>query len=262
MKNSILFHYAAKNTAYLHGAGKAGTDLLFSKLDIRPGMKVLEIGFGTGASLVKFSSHYPDIILYGLERNEFMLHKAQQRLRFSLIHNVDLQLVKNQEYPYGNNFFDLVYIESVLAILPLEQIKAILQEIGRILKPGGTLAINETLWLRDVSADEIHKINDACLHHYGIIQSNADLSDVDAWKELIEQKGYFIQEVEKVSPPFQHATKNWKETLSAIYSLWGSLRARFNSQLNKQEKAIEKLHYEIFEKGRSYMNSYIILAKR
>ena len=45
-----------------------------------------------------------------------------------------------------------------------------LDEFDRLLKSGGQLAFNETIWLPNQDPLKIKAFNESCLNHFGIIQ--------------------------------------------------------------------------------------------
>ncbi|MEI2579375.1 class I SAM-dependent methyltransferase [Scytonema sp. PRP1] len=99
---------------------------------------VLEIGPGTGPNL----PYYPkDINLIGIEPNPFMhsyLKKEAQKLGFN---NIDLRTSTAQEIDAEDNSMDTVVSTLVLCSVP--NLAATLQEVLRILKPGGSFLFIE-----------------------------------------------------------------------------------------------------------------------
>src|SRR5690606_14929492 len=130
---------------FLHGFGKAATDQLITALNLRGDEKVLEIGIGTGATQVRLKSKFPQLQLYGVDISEDMVNIARKRLKFCnfSFENVLHAKWDNQEYPWVPEYFDVVIIESVLAILSVDEVHVLLNQIHRILKPSGKLGMNE-----------------------------------------------------------------------------------------------------------------------
>ena len=144
----ILDFFAVQASGFLHGGGAKGSQHLFSQLKLSGNESILEVGVGTGASLVALKSIWPDLNLVGVEVNEQMLETAKKRLQFCGLKDVTINKIDpNVSYPFQDASFDLVIVESVLAIQSIEGLEKLLVEIHRILKPRGVLAINETIWL-------------------------------------------------------------------------------------------------------------------
>ena len=171
-RNDILSYYCNTNTGFLHSHGESATNLLLDRLHPQNFEKILEVGMGTGSTLVKIASRNKRIDLFGVEKSEYMLNKTKQRLRICGIpdriklHKID----EDGQYPFDNNFFNKIYGESVLAIQEDFELETTVAEIARVLEPGGLLVLNETIWLSSISFEEIEKINNYCKEKFGIIQ--------------------------------------------------------------------------------------------
>lgn len=242
--NHILDFYAKKHEAYLHARGAFATNILIEKLDCQPNEKILEIGFGTGATLVRLLSAYRDTEFYGIETSPLMYRKAISRMRFCGIKKrPQLQLIKNPAYlPFADNFFDKIYLESVLAIQEGREMAALLTEIYRALKPAGMLFLNEAIWLDSVSKDKIAAINEACKAKFGIIQANALYPYPENWRLLLEKSNFLVLSMESIGE--MEATRVEGEAfltglLSRIFTLWGKVKAKFHSSLNRGARLLE-----------------------
>ena len=93
--------------------------------------RVLEIGAGTGANL----SFYPlNISLTLLDKNPFMVKKLVKKTQpFDV--DVEIILDNAENLPFPNNSFDSVVVTLVLCMV--DDVNSILDEIYRVLKPGG-----------------------------------------------------------------------------------------------------------------------------
>ncbi|WP_245915916.1 class I SAM-dependent methyltransferase [Merismopedia glauca] len=93
---------------------------------------VLEIGFGTGLNL----SYYPESIhqLIAIDANPGVLPLAQKRIQSSQI-NVEQQLLNGEKLPMPDNTFDTVV--STWTLCSIAKVEKAIQEIYRVLKPGG-----------------------------------------------------------------------------------------------------------------------------
>lgn len=93
---------------------------------------VLEIGFGTGLNL----PYYGDRInkLTTIDANPGMNSLAQKRIQASSI-QVDNQVLNGEKLPMTDNRFDSVV--STWTLCSITNVDRALQEIHRVLKPGG-----------------------------------------------------------------------------------------------------------------------------
>ncbi|MBN2673530.1 MAG: class I SAM-dependent methyltransferase [Deltaproteobacteria bacterium] len=89
---------------------------------------VLEVGCGTGLLMKELTQATRSI--KGIDISEQMLEKAKAR-------GLDVRQGVAEELPYADNSFDLVYSFKVLA--HVEKIKEAMNEMNRVLRPGGYL---------------------------------------------------------------------------------------------------------------------------
>ncbi|GAB4373616.1 MAG: class I SAM-dependent methyltransferase [Elainellaceae cyanobacterium] len=93
---------------------------------------VLEIGFGTGLNL----SYYPDQIqqLVAIDANPGMNSLARKRVQASSL-TVDHRVLNGEQLPLADHAFDTVV--STWTLCSIAKVEQALQEIYRVLKPGG-----------------------------------------------------------------------------------------------------------------------------
>lgn len=99
------------------------------------GMKVLDVGCGTGAQLARYQKIGCEV--YGIDLSPSMLAMAQKRLG----ELVDLHLGSATELPFEDNYFDLVTATLVLHELDPTMRDAVLTEMGRVMKKNGRLLL-------------------------------------------------------------------------------------------------------------------------
>lgn len=122
-------------------------DKLIKRSGIKEGMRILEVGCGSGAFTI-FAARVSGIKgeVYALDIQPRMLMQLKKKL--SRPDNRDIKNIKLVEgdahkLPFNDNSFDVVYTVTVLQELP-DQNRA-LKEMKRVLKPGGILAVSEFL---------------------------------------------------------------------------------------------------------------------
>lgn len=120
---------------------------IIERSGFRPGMRVLEVGCGSG-SYTTFVARAvgPEGEVYALDIQPQMLAQIQAKLERpenNDIHNIHLIEHSAYDLPFENNYFDIVYLITVLQEIP-DRLQA-LREIQRVLKPEGRLAVTEFL---------------------------------------------------------------------------------------------------------------------
>ena len=112
-----------------------GRQAAVRKMDCVSGDRVLEVGVGTGLSLI----HYPDgVQVCGIDVSPHMLDHARERLN-GHADRVSLELMDAQELTYPDNSFDKVVAMYVASVVPDPQ--AMIAEMKRVCRPGGDLFI-------------------------------------------------------------------------------------------------------------------------
>jgi phosphatidylethanolamine/phosphatidyl-N-methylethanolamine N-methyltransferase len=98
--------------------------------------KVLEVGVGTGISLVK----YPRTVnIVGIDLSKEMLEKAKERVNRYALTNVQLKIENAEEMSFAPNQFDKVIIMYVLSVTPNPE--ALLDKAFSVCKDGGEVII-------------------------------------------------------------------------------------------------------------------------
>ena len=105
-------------------------------LQPEPGMRILEVGIGTGLSLPL----YPDgVDLDGIDPSPEMLAKARRKANELGLDRVELFEMGAEELDFADHTFDRVVASSVVSVIPHPE--AALAEMARVLKPGGLACI-------------------------------------------------------------------------------------------------------------------------
>lgn len=254
--------FACSHTPYLHARGRSGTLVLLNELRPTPGQRLLELGFGTGQTLVDIAARFPETALYGLEKSPAMLHTARQRMRFCGLTGIHLDLY-DSALPHGNHFFDAVYCESVLAIVPDKELPGIFKEIYRVLKPGGRFYCNESLWLKTASAETIRPINRKCLEAFGIVQASEKYPYPENWGALGASAGFHLQKIQSLENIANHNKHPLTriQFLSIIFSRFGWLKGRLHPRLNRARRQWRKQERSFKDYGR-FLEGYLIVFQK
>jgi len=109
--------------------------------------RLLDIGCGTGAFLREAKRNHPRLGVTGLDLSAPYLAVARRRLqpwsRFALIEGAA------EAMPFADGEFDIVSCLYLFHELPSRVRRAVVAEIGRVLKPGGTLIFVDSLQTGD-----------------------------------------------------------------------------------------------------------------
>jgi ubiquinone/menaquinone biosynthesis C-methylase UbiE len=119
---------------------REGINWTITLLEIQPTDHVLEIGFGPGYGIQQVAKLAAQGLVAGVDFSETMLEQASRRNATAIASGkVELRLGDAAVLPYPDNSFHKVFATNVVYFWndPL----ANLQEIRRVMKPGGRLAL-------------------------------------------------------------------------------------------------------------------------
>lgn len=111
---------------------------MIALLNIQPGERVFEFGIGPGYTL----EHYPDTCtVYGIDKNEASVEAARKRVADLGLTHVTAEVMDVRNMPLEDNQFDKAL--SMAALCVVAHPYQALQEVRRVLKPGGTIVLME-----------------------------------------------------------------------------------------------------------------------
>lgn len=185
MSKPSVFKYQAQVGLTKHLGGLAATETLMRLCRIQPDHVVLEVGCGVGQTSVLLAKQC-GCRLIGVDIHEGMIDFARKRARrHGLSDRTEFRLGDISNLPFEDERFDVVFGESITAFAP-DHGKAI-TEYARVLKPGGTVGINESILLKPSPPPEIL----AWLSQDLGGEAHTDV--VEGWQALYEDAGLRVE---------------------------------------------------------------------
>jgi len=129
--------------SWLHPGGMRSTENLLAQLRLNRNMRVLDLGCGVASAARIIAKRYGCEVV-AIDRDSSMIAAAAAYNR-AYSDQVSLLTMDGLNMDFADNSFDCVILQSVLCFNDKQKL---LQEIRRVLRPGGQIAANESTWLQ------------------------------------------------------------------------------------------------------------------
>lgn len=117
---------------------------------IKPNMKILDIGCGPGSITLDLASLVPQGTIVGIDLSETAINSAKELVQKRNVDNATFEVANVLNLPYEDETFDIVCAHQVLIHLPngSSEIGAVegLKEMRRVCKTGGIVCARECDW--------------------------------------------------------------------------------------------------------------------
>ncbi|XHX79720.1 MAG: class I SAM-dependent methyltransferase [Stenomitos frigidus ULC029] len=112
-------------------------------------IRVLDVACGTGRTLKQIRATLPKASLHGVDLSEAYLRKANQLLSQKLDELPQLLQANAEALPFLDNYFHAVTSVFLFHELPPQARQRVIDQCFRVLKPGGTVVICDSIQLVD-----------------------------------------------------------------------------------------------------------------
>ena len=128
-----------------HFGGLSATDELYQRCHLAEAREVLDVGCGIGIGPATIAKRYPCRVT-AVDLSAKMLSWARRRARREgVAERIEFHQADIRELPLGDNRYDAVIVESVMAFVPNKA--AVIRELLRVTRPGGYVGLNESWWV-------------------------------------------------------------------------------------------------------------------
>jgi len=187
----FINHLGNRGVDFLHPGGKKSTEFLVNEIIKNNPKSILELGCGTGATLVSLAAYNINQLI-GIDVSNSQISMANKRLKYCGLENF-IQLFVTEEsgqINFSDNSFDVVFAESVLGVLEHDTLIKMILETKRVLKPNGIFLTNDAIWGPLTSLDTIKSINNRAMKDFGLVQSSEKLIGKDDWETFFKSFGF------------------------------------------------------------------------
>ena len=144
MKHETYTHGHAAATVRQHGKRTAEEAAAFLLPSLKPGMRVLDVGCGPGSITRGLAERVAPGQVVGIDLSRETLESARQDAAARGLTNLTYEEASVYQLPYAEASFDVAYAHQVFQHLraPADA----LNEILRVLRPGGFVAVRDVDW--------------------------------------------------------------------------------------------------------------------
>jgi SAM-dependent methyltransferase len=122
-------------------AAEALTRLMLDQAHIQAGQSVLDVGCGFGGTIASLNQHSDGLALTGLNLDARQIERARQLVQPRAANSIDWIVADACALPLAANSLDVVL--AVECIFHFPSRRAFLQEVQRVLRPGGRLVLSD-----------------------------------------------------------------------------------------------------------------------
>jgi SAM-dependent methyltransferase len=229
-----------------HMGGLAATRELLGLCHVDEAREVLEVGCGIGVGPANLALGH-DCRVVGVDRSPQMIEWARRRAReHGVAERVELLVADATDLPFDDGRFDVAYAESVLGFVGDRA--AALREMARVVRPGGHVGINESIWTEQPTP-EVAEL---------AASLDVEVLDADAWRTLCRDAGLhdLVVRLRRVDPAVEvrnrlrwvglpWAVRAWGRTLRLLAERPES-RAQLRSFYGQGLAAFGSIGYGLF----------------
>ncbi|MEM4284537.1 MAG: methyltransferase domain-containing protein [Candidatus Caldarchaeum sp.] len=168
-------------------ADRASHEAMLRLSRVQPSDRVLEVACGPGFVALLFAERAREVV--GLDLTEALLEHARQRQRERGLQNVQFVQGDAEQLPFPNETFTIVACHK--AFHHFANPHKVLQEIHRVLVPGGRFVLGDTLSSDDPQKNALHNFIERLRD-----PSHVKMYGLDELTALLRNAGFLVKEHE------------------------------------------------------------------
>jgi arsenite methyltransferase len=201
-----------------HMGGLEATKDLAESCHIRRDDYVLDVGCGVGAAACFIAERYGCRVMAVDIREEMVARSGERARKKGVERSVEVQVADALNLPFEDNYFDVVFSESVTAFI-IDKKKA-MSEFGRVVRGGGFVGINETTWIMSPPQ--------SLVEYFSRIMG-VEPESPEGWEALLKGAGLEVAVVNPRRTTYLHQFSNEIKMvgLKDVFSPWRRLISLF-----------------------------------
>jgi phosphoethanolamine N-methyltransferase len=174
---------------------------LCERLQIQPGIRVLEIGSGLGGAAFYFAEHYQANVV-GLDNSTNMIELSTERLEQHDLSSVTFQHAGITTVELEPATFDLVWTQDCLLYVPTRDV--VWNKVYQTLKLGGQLVITDFCHSADEISYEFQVYTTDCRYY---------LEDISSYAQALKDANFTEVIAEDITPEYVETHKAGRDIL-------------------------------------------------
>ncbi|PIQ45813.1 MAG: hypothetical protein COW04_05580, partial [Deltaproteobacteria bacterium CG12_big_fil_rev_8_21_14_0_65_43_10] len=202
----------------LHPGGLKLTERLAGVAMLKPGCKVLEIGCGKGITALFLARNYGCSIT-GIDISPIQIALARERAKNeNMVGKTSFITADCQELPLFTDLFDMVFSECSISLV--QNKKRILDEIWRVLKPGGRLTITDLVQRDNEVTKEPSKATPLFISSFALFPCIDNAESLKGYRKLLKSVGFQDIYTEDCSIALKEAFFRMRLRFGRMDTLW------------------------------------------
>ena len=188
---------------------------------LKPGCKVLEIGCGKGITAIFLARNYGCSIT-GIDISPIQIASARERVKDEdMLEETSFIAADCQELPLFTDLFDMVFSECSISLV--QNKKRILDEIWRVLKPGGRLTITDLIRSDDEVTKELSKAAPLSINSFASFPCIDNAESLKGYTKLLQSVGFQEIHTEDCSIALKEAFFRMRLRFGRTDMLWNEI---------------------------------------
>jgi len=176
----------------IHSGGPEATDALAKALDLKSGMKVLDLCSALGAPARHIVKKY-GVKVDGVDMTKTMIEKARERVKEAKLEDmIKFHDGNVMDLKFDDNSFEIVWGQEAWCYVTDK--KKLLEEAYRVLKPGGKMGFTDWIITGEITNEELDPLYDTMAFPY--------METFTGYQELIKEVGFKLLDAQDQTEGF------------------------------------------------------------